>query len=132
MRSAWSSGKRGPVRCLNALVIRLLTAIVLAAVSVPNGGAAPLDSPPAFVAPPRKITDITAILDHEKPDAQKISRLRAQADVTIVGDDELKLGDAYYGRAQARALLGRLREAAHDTERAIEFRRKKAADVFRQ
>src|SRR5690349_24358899 len=31
--------------------------------------------PSAFVAPPRTISDITAILDSEKPDSQKIAKL---------------------------------------------------------
>src|SRR5262245_10878937 len=36
--------------------------------------------PAAFVAPPRTISDIAAILDAEKPDATKIEQLKAEAD----------------------------------------------------
>jgi hypothetical protein len=42
-----------------------------------------LSSPDAkFVPPPRTITDITAILDREKPDPAKIAQRRAAADPT--------------------------------------------------
>ena len=37
-------------------------------------------APAAFVAPPRTIADITAILDSEKPDPQKIAAIKAAAD----------------------------------------------------
>ena len=37
---------------------------------------------PTFVAPPRTIADITAILDQEKPDAEKIAARKAEADAT--------------------------------------------------
>ena len=37
-------------------------------------------APAAFVAPPRTIADITAILDSEKPDPAKIEKIRAAAD----------------------------------------------------
>ena len=43
-------------------------------------GAAPVAT--AFVAPPRSIADITAILDSEKPDAAKIAARQATADAT--------------------------------------------------
>ena len=33
-----------------------------------------------FAAPPRTIADITAILDQEKPDLERIAKLRADAD----------------------------------------------------
>jgi hypothetical protein len=36
---------------------------------------------PAFVAPPRTIADITAILDREKPDEAKIAERKANADL---------------------------------------------------
>ena len=36
--------------------------------------------PATFVAPPRTITDITAILDSEKPDPAKIGASKAEAD----------------------------------------------------
>ena len=37
---------------------------------------------PSFVAPPRTIADITAILDQEKPDPKVAAKLRAEADAT--------------------------------------------------
>src|SRR5262245_32413313 len=42
---------------------------------------APGNAPPAgFVAPPRTITDITSVLDNEKPDPATSSKLKADAD----------------------------------------------------
>ncbi|MGH6683363.1 MAG: hypothetical protein ACRECA_05470, partial [Pseudolabrys sp.] len=38
--------------------------------------------PTTFVAPPRTITDITAILDSEKPDPAKVSQLRLDANAS--------------------------------------------------
>jgi CHAT domain-containing protein len=77
-----------------------------------------------FVAPPRTITDITAIIDSEKPDPERIAELRAAADAPIPtkGTNE-KLARAYYERGNARAELGRLSEAIADGEKAIEVSR---------
>src|SRR3981081_4659608 len=36
--------------------------------------------PAGFVAPPRTIADITAVLDNEKPDPARLARLKASAD----------------------------------------------------
>jgi hypothetical protein len=44
------------------------------------GTAAVGQTQPSFVAPPRTIADITAILDQEKPDAKAAARMRAEAD----------------------------------------------------
>ncbi|HEU0159285.1 MAG TPA: hypothetical protein VFR00_08220, partial [Hyphomicrobiaceae bacterium] len=72
-----------------------------------------------FVAPPRTIADITAILDQEKPDPQKRARLEAEANAEPAPADTAKLRDFYYRRAQARALVGRLRDAIADSEKAV-------------
>ena len=50
----------------------------------------------AFVAPPRTIADITAILDSEKPDDAKIAERKAHADATPPADAS---------RCQTRAIL---------------------------
>ncbi len=77
--------------------------------------------PTTFVAPPRTITDITAILDSEKPDAAKIATLKAEADATVPSHaSRVELARLYYKRGTARAALGRLNEATDDAIKAIE------------
>jgi CHAT domain-containing protein len=76
--------------------------------------------PASFVAPPRTIADITAILDSEKPDPALIAKLKAEADAADprTGSRE-DLARFYYARGNARAQLGRLREATADGEKSI-------------
>src|SRR5262249_47316841 len=65
----------------------------------------PLESsvPAAFVAPPRTITDITAILDAEKPDRQKLEELKVTADAEPApGKSKQDLAWFYYNRGSAR------------------------------
>ena len=50
----------------------------VAAAAPPPSGAFSVQ--PTFVAPPRTTADISAILDREKPDAEKISARKAEAD----------------------------------------------------
>jgi CHAT domain-containing protein len=77
--------------------------------------------PAAFVAPPRTIADITAILDSEKPDQQKIDKMRAAADVQPpAGLSREKLARFHYERGNARAGLGRLSDAIADANKAVE------------
>src|SRR5262245_48282838 len=82
----------------------------------------------SFVAPPRTIADITAILDQQIPDPLRAAKMRAEADVEPSGDD---LADVYYRRAQARWQLGRSVQSIADTRQAIEIGRKQGADLFR-
>jgi CHAT domain-containing protein/tetratricopeptide (TPR) repeat protein len=73
-----------------------------------------------FVAPPRTIADITAILDQEKPDPVKRAKMEAAADAAPpVQSDRAKLLDFYFRRAQTRASLGRLKDAIADCEKAV-------------
>ena len=76
--------------------------------------------PTSFVAPPRTISDITAILDSEKPDPALIAKLKAEADAgePRAGSRE-DLARFYYARGNARAQLGRLNEAIADAEKSI-------------
>ncbi len=77
--------------------------------------------PTQFVAPPRTITDITAILDSEKPDPAKIAALKAEADAAVPGArSRADLARFYYKRGTARAALGRLSEATDDANKALE------------
>ena len=73
--------------------------------------------PAGFVAPPRTIADVTAVLDDEKPNPALLARLKASAD-----DEPAKstdLAQFYYDRGGARSALGRNREALEDGEKAL-------------
>lgn len=74
----------------------------------------------AFVPPPRTIADVTAILDQEKPDAEKIAKMHSDADAAVpAGLGPAPLITFLEQRARARANLGRVREAVSDMEQAI-------------
>jgi CHAT domain-containing protein len=76
--------------------------------------------PTTFVAPPRTITDITAILDSEKPDAAKIAKLKTAADAQVPGNaSPAALAQFYYQRGNARSTLGRLHGAIDDANKAL-------------
>lgn len=76
---------------------------------------------PTFVAPPRTTADITAILDQEKPDAEKIAARKAEADVVApAGAAPAALSQFYYDRATARALLGRNQDALADALKSLD------------
>ncbi len=75
---------------------------------------------PVFVAPPRTIADITAILDSEKPDAAKIAQRKAEADAAPPANaPPLKLAQFYYERGNARALLAQNKDALADGLQAL-------------
>ncbi|MDB5516196.1 MAG: hypothetical protein JWQ17_2954 [Tardiphaga sp.] len=77
--------------------------------------------PVGFVAPPRTIADITAILDSEKPDVKKIEDLKADADSRPTGKESREdLAQFYFDRANARAQLGRLADSIVDANKAVE------------
>ncbi len=71
----------------------------------------------SFVAPPRTIADITAILDQEKPDPGRTAKSRADADANPPASGNL--GPFYFTRCQARATIGRNSEAIEDCQKAI-------------
>jgi CHAT domain-containing protein len=80
--------------------------------------------PSAFVAPPRTITDIAAILDSEKPDPAQIAKLHAEADAAVPANTpRAELAQFYYQRGNARSKLGRLADAIADANHAIEVGR---------
>jgi CHAT domain-containing protein len=77
------------------------------------------DAAASLVAPPRTISDISAILDQQKPDPAEIAKLRATSDGAVpVGLKSADLAAFYYKRAQARTLLGRA-DALEDAELAV-------------
>src|SRR5215470_11561145 len=95
---------------------RLIVGLILSAtVSVASYGQSA-----NFVAPPRAISDIAAILDQQKPDPVKAAKTRADADANPPAtSDRHALGQFFFHRAQARAALGRNKEAIADCELAI-------------
>ena len=88
------------------------------AAAVPD---AALEIRPTFVAPPRTIADITAILDSEKPDEAQIAKRKATADASPGGLTGPKLAEFLFDRASARALLARNREALTDGLQALDI-----------
>ena len=81
-------------------------------------------APAGFVAPPRTIADVTAILDSERPDVRTIAQLRADADAKPVGKESREvLAQFYFDRGNARAQLGRLADSIADANKAIEIAR---------
>jgi tetratricopeptide (TPR) repeat protein len=81
--------------------------------------------PTSFVAPPRTINDITAILDGEKPDPAKLRKLKAEAEEAAPrGGSPTDLARFYYRRGTARASLGQLKESIADAELATSLARK--------
>jgi CHAT domain-containing protein len=76
----------------------------------------------AGASPPRTIADITAILDQEKPDPERLRKLQASADASEpAGSNVIAKAHFYYGRALVRAEVGRFRESVADAERAVEL-----------
>jgi CHAT domain-containing protein/tetratricopeptide (TPR) repeat protein len=94
------------------------------AVAVPTEAepAAPVNAlPVGFIAPPRSIADITAILDSEKPDVKKLEQLKSDADDQPTGKEARgDLAEFYLDRGNARAQLGRLADAIADANKAVE------------
>ncbi|OKO90455.1 hypothetical protein AC629_04565 [Bradyrhizobium sp. NAS80.1] len=98
------------------------------AVELPKEVAPKLDPgaalPKDFIAPPRTISDITAILDGEKPDEKMIAELKSDADAAPTGKESREdLAQFYFDRANARSQLGRLAEALADANKAVEVGR---------
>jgi CHAT domain-containing protein len=98
------------------------------AVEVPKEVAPKLEPgtalPKGFIAPPRTISDITAILDGEKPDEKLIAELKSDADSTPTGKESREdLAQFYFDRANARSQLGRLAESTADANKAVEVGR---------
>jgi CHAT domain-containing protein len=73
-----------------------------------------------FVAPPRNISDITAILDQQKADPLRAAKARAEADANPPAGAGA-LGQFYFNRCQARAAVGRNRDSIDDCEKAISY-----------
>ena len=119
-----------------------MRACVIAALNKANGRAniaveAPKDQAPSakiekqaealpttFVAPPRTITDITTLLDSEKPDAAKVEQWHREADAQPPAKgSRIELAKFFYDRGNARARLSNLRGTIDDAEKAVEIAR---------
>jgi CHAT domain-containing protein len=90
-----------------------------AAGAKPNSAEITNDAAVSLVAPPRTVSDITAILDQQKPNPAEAARLTAAAgEAAPAGLKGADLADFYYKRAQARTLIGR-GDALDDAELAV-------------
>src|SRR5215472_10670799 len=87
----------------------------------PVANDAPLEIRTSFVAPPRTIADITAILDSEKPDEAQIVKRRATAEASPNGLSGPNLAQFLFDRAGARALLARNKDALADGLQALDI-----------
>src|SRR5262245_44072939 len=72
-------------------------------------------APAAFVAPPRTIADITAILDQQKPDPAKKAAATAAADrEPPAGASAQELGEFHYQRGMIANEIGRAQQYFDD------------------
>jgi hypothetical protein len=77
-----------------------------------------------FVAPPRSIADITAILDQQKPDPAKAASNRAAADrEPPAGAEAAELACFYFNRGLAATELGRTKQRVADLREALRLGR---------
>jgi CHAT domain-containing protein len=87
--------------------------------AAPSAADVAKDASASLVAPPRTISDISAILDRQKPDPAVVAKLTETADAAVpAGLKAQALAEFYYKRAQARTLLGR-NDALDDAELAV-------------
>ncbi len=101
-------------------VRRKLAVLSLALVCINTATEHAASQTAGFVAPPRSIADITAILDQQKPEEAVIARRQRVADGAPPADaTKERLWEFYSQRAQARAELSRAGEAVADAELAI-------------
>lgn len=108
---------------LNAAHGRANVAVAIPTEVAPKVAAAGA-APAGFVAPPRTITDITAILDSEKADLKTIEELKAEADAKPTGKESREdLAQFYFDRGNARAQLGRLTDSIADATKSMEVGR---------
>jgi len=130
-------GGGGSLEACRAKATPAVRACVTAALNAANGRAnvavaAPTEEaakvspgtalPAGFVPPPRTITDITSILDNEKPDLKVIEELKEEADAQPTGkESRADLAQFYFDRGSARSQLGRIAEAIADGNKAVEI-----------
>ena len=110
-----------------------IATILLASVAATVAMAQAQVPAPAFVAPPRSVSDITAILDQEKLDPARLASLQAEASAQpAAGLTDGALATFYFDRAQARSELGRGLEAVADAEESIRLLTSLSKGSFRE
>jgi CHAT domain-containing protein/tetratricopeptide (TPR) repeat protein len=76
----------------------------------------------AFIAPPRTIADITAILDQQKPNPRIVAKDRADADATPPANaSRAEVAEFHYARGAVRSKLGRFGDAIADAQSALDY-----------
>ncbi|MBI3708204.1 MAG: hypothetical protein HY246_11080, partial [Proteobacteria bacterium] len=85
-----------------------------------------------FVAPPRTVEDVAAILDRQKPDPAKALELQKAADAAIPSGLSAQEGvNALVKRAEAAFEVGRIRQVFVDGEEALRLARSRGLDPTR-
>jgi len=106
--------------CVQAAMEKSLPKQAAPKVETPTAADIAKVAPTGLVAPPRSVSDVTAILDQQKPEASRREQMQASADAAVPDNMKgLQLADFYYKRGQARAQLGRNEEALADAELAV-------------
>jgi CHAT domain-containing protein len=114
-------------------MFRLTLAAVVAGLLASIAATVAMAQAPAFVAPPRSVSDITAILDQEKLDPARIQKLQAEAYAEpAAGLNDGALAAFYFDRAQARSELGRGLEAVADADESIRLLASLSKSSFRE
>ena len=107
-RSVLRAERHGRRAAKGCTVLDRKTLEIAGTAGKPSAAEIASDAKASLVAPPRTISDITAILEQQKPDPAAIAKLTATADAPApAGMKGADLADFYYKRAQARVLLGR-------------------------
>ncbi len=100
---------------------RLMLAALAALHALCLAGHAAAQEGSVAAPPPRTISDITSILDQDKPDPARRAKVEAEAAASApAGASRQVLAQFYYKRAQARADLGRYQDAIGDAKQAAE------------
>jgi len=96
----------------------IIAAVAFKTLLLANSGVSAQDAPTATAQ--NDSADVIALLEQEKPDPNKAAALAADADRMIApGLADAERGEAYFHRAQARAVVGRINDAIADTREAI-------------
>jgi hypothetical protein len=90
---------------LNAANGRANVAVAIPTEAAPKASSAPSLSA-GFIAPPRTVSDITAILDSEKPDLKKIEKLKANAEDEPTGKESKQELAKFYFDGGSLAVKG--------------------------
>ncbi len=101
-----------------------LLLVVFCLVARASAQTAPSAAPQGFVAPPRSIADITAVLDSDKPDPAKLARYTALVDAQPpAGASPSALARFYRDRAAAAGQIGRAQQWVTDAQQALKISR---------